>query len=106
MIYKFKSKATGDLIMLAAHGDQILRIVGKEPASKGIVAVSDIPAAIASIEAAVVEDKPIQSQSRDESATASGQPSHDDVSLRQRTRPLLDMMRRAHTAGADIVWGV
>jgi acetolactate synthase-1/2/3 large subunit len=47
MIYKFKSKAAGDLIMLAPHGDQILRILGKEPSAQGIFDVADMPAAIA-----------------------------------------------------------
>jgi len=30
MLYKFKSKATGDLIMMQPSGDQVLRIVGRE----------------------------------------------------------------------------
>ena len=34
-MYKFKSKVTGDLIMLAATGDQLLRVIGKEPAAAG-----------------------------------------------------------------------
>ncbi|MEY3765650.1 MAG: hypothetical protein RLZ03_609, partial [Pseudomonadota bacterium] len=29
MLYKFKSKATGDLIMLEPHGRQILSLIGK-----------------------------------------------------------------------------
>ena len=35
MLYKFKSKATGDLIMLEQHGSLVLRLIGKEPAPKG-----------------------------------------------------------------------
>lgn len=31
MTYLFKSKATGDLLMLEASGDQRLGIIGKEP---------------------------------------------------------------------------
>ncbi|MCW5640107.1 MAG: DUF1840 family protein, partial [Rubrivivax sp.] len=37
MIYKFRSKAAGDLIMLPAHGDQLLRLLGREPAAQGII---------------------------------------------------------------------
>jgi len=29
MIYKFKSKAAGDVIMLQAHGDQLMRLIGR-----------------------------------------------------------------------------
>ena len=41
MLYKFKSKATGDVIMLGANGDQVMRIIRKEPAAQGIIAVAD-----------------------------------------------------------------
>ena len=34
MIYKFKSKATADLIVMGPVGDNLLRIVGREPAAK------------------------------------------------------------------------
>ena len=37
MIYKFKSKAAGDVIMLGASGDDVLRTIGKSPAAQGIV---------------------------------------------------------------------
>ena len=37
MLYKFKSKAAGDLIMLEPNGRRVLQIIGKEPGPKGIV---------------------------------------------------------------------
>ena len=37
MLYKFKSKATGDLIMLEPQGKQIFKLIGKEPGAKGII---------------------------------------------------------------------
>ena len=40
LIYKFKSKAAGDVIMLGPGGDQVLRIIGREPAAKGIIEVA------------------------------------------------------------------
>ena len=42
MLYKFKSKATGDLIMLEPQGRQILSLIGKAPAPKGILQVAEI----------------------------------------------------------------
>ena len=39
MIYKFKSKAAGDVIMLQPHGDQLMRLIGREPAAKGIIEI-------------------------------------------------------------------
>ena len=107
MLYKFKSKAAGDVIMLAASGDRVLRILGRDPAAKGILEVAAMPAAMQAIEAAVVQDE-LERQQADAEAVAEGKslPPHEAVSLRQRAWPLLEMIRRSHAAGADIVWGV
>jgi hypothetical protein len=35
MIYKFKSKATGDVIMLGPNGDQLLRAAGPRAGHQG-----------------------------------------------------------------------
>ncbi|MEO8152906.1 MAG: DUF1840 domain-containing protein [Rhizobacter sp.] len=104
MIYKFKSKAAGDVIMLAPGGDQVLRILGKEPAAKGIIESADMPAAMQAIEQAVAADEAARKapQGDDDVKPAKG----DGVTLRQRAWPLLEMMKRSHGAGEDIVWGV
>jgi hypothetical protein len=104
VIYKFKSKGAGDVIMLGPSGDQILRLLGREPAPKGIIEVKDMPAAIAALERAVAaeEAKPEDEDAEDEDAPRGGK----GVSLRQRAWPLVDMMRRCHASGDDIVWGV
>ena len=52
-IYKFKSKVTGDLIMLAPHGNQVMAILGREPAAQGIIEVVAMPAALAALQAAI-----------------------------------------------------
>ena len=52
-MYRFKSKADGDLIMMAPVGDQLLRIMGREPAAKGIIEVAALPQAIAALEQAI-----------------------------------------------------
>ncbi len=98
MLYKFRSKAAGDVIMLGANGDQVLRIIGKEPAAQGIIEAADIGAAIAAIEAAVAADE----------AAAQGPDAapRERISLRQRAWPLVEMMKRTQRAGQPIVWGV
>jgi riboflavin synthase len=101
MIYKFKSKACGDVIMLGASGDQMLRIIGKEPAAQGIIEVAVMPLAMVAIERAVAADEAARAQN-----DASQPPPRDGVRLHQRAWPLLEMMKRAHAAGNDIVWGV
>jgi len=37
MLYKFKSKATGDLILLEPQGRQFLSLIGKPVEPKGII---------------------------------------------------------------------
>ena len=105
MIYKFKSKATGDLIMLAAQGDLALRLMGREPAVQGIIEAAAMPAAMAALQAAIAAQ---------EAAAAAAPPGPDEqarehpdaVALRRRLWPLIDTLRRAHEAGVAVVWGV
>ncbi|MFM2069336.1 MAG: hypothetical protein RLZZ584_4245, partial [Pseudomonadota bacterium] len=40
MLYKFNSRATGDLIMTEPVGDRVLRAAGREPAPQGIFEVA------------------------------------------------------------------
>jgi cyclopropane-fatty-acyl-phospholipid synthase len=107
MLYKFKSKAAGDLIMLEPNGRQVLQIIGKDPAPKGIVEPAQMGAAIQALEAAIVRDEAEQKKAEEE-AQARGEKAlrPDGISLRQRAVPFIDMLRRAEKAGEDIVWGV
>ena len=107
MIYKFKSKAAGDVIMMGPAGDQVLRTIGKEPAGQGIIEAGAMPAAIAAIEQAIAADEAARAQAEKE-ADAEGRqlPPREGVSLRQRAWPLVEMMKRAHAADTAIVWGV
>jgi hypothetical protein len=108
VIYKFKSKGAGDVIMLAPTGDQMLRLMGREPAAKGIIEVDAMPEAIQALEAAVAADEAAFAEAEAE-AKAKGEPPprrEGGVSLRQRAWPLIEMLRRCHAQGHDIVWGV
>ena len=107
MLYKFKSKAAGDLIMLEPNGRRVLQIIGKEPGAQGIILPEQIPGAITALEAAVAREEADQ-QAQADQAKAKGEPPPraEAVSLRQRAVPFLDMLRRCQKAGEEIVWGV
>jgi len=107
MIYKFKSKAAGDLIMMGPSGDQVLRIIGKEPAAQGIIEPAAMSAAMAAIERAVAQDEAERARAERE-AQAEGRTlaPREGVSLRQRAWPMIEMMKRAQAADNEIVWGV
>ncbi|MDQ2734135.1 MAG: DUF1840 domain-containing protein [Pseudomonadota bacterium] len=105
MHYVFKSKADANLIMMSSVGDQLLRIVGKEPAVKGIIELAAIPAAMRAIELAIAAEDESTRQAKE-------QRDEDDstvsvrVGLHQRAWPMLEMMKRSLAERCDIVWGV
>jgi hypothetical protein len=107
MLYKFKSKAAGDLIMLEPNGRRVLEIIGKDAQPQGIILPDQMPAAIEALQAAVERDEAEQKAALEE-AKAKGEPPprFEAVSLRQRAVPFLDMLRRCEKAGKEIVWGV
>lgn len=107
MLYKFKSKATGDLIMLEPNGRRVLQAIGKDPGAKGIIQPGEMAGAISKLEAAIAQEESEQKAAIDE-AKARGEvpPKFDSVSLRQRAVPFIDMLRRAEKEKADVVWGV
>ena len=107
MLYKFKSKAAGDVIMLEANGRQVLQIIGKEAGPQGIIEAGQIPVCIAALEAAISKDEADQKAAAEEAASRGEKVGKaEGISLRQRAVPMLDLMRRSQKENADIVWGV
>ena len=107
MLYKFKSKAAGDLIMLEPNGRRVLGIIGKDPGAKGIILPEEMPQAMQKLEAAIAQEE-AEHKALVEEAKAKGEvpPSFEAVSLRQRAVPFIDMLKRCSAAGKEIVWGV
>jgi hypothetical protein len=107
MLYKFKSKAAGDLIMLEPNGRRVLQIIGKDPGPKGIILPEEIPGAMTKLDQAIAQEEAEHKAIIDE-AKAKGQvpPKFDAVSLRQRAVPFIDMLRRCEKEQKEIVWGV
>jgi hypothetical protein len=106
MLYKFKSKAAADLIMLQPNGQRVLQIIGKDGA-KGIILPEQMPAAIAALEAAIAKEETALKAAQAEAAEKGEDlPRTEAISLRQRAVPFIDMLRRCHAADKEIVWGV
>ena len=107
MIYKFRSKAAGDVIMMGPSGDQVLRLLGREPAAKGIIEPAAMPAAMAALEAALAAEEAARAQAGRDAAAEGRKPAPSEgVTLRQRAWPLVEMLKRAQAANQEIVWGV
>ena len=112
MSITFKSRATGNLIMLDAVARRVLEILGKDAdARTGILTAEQIPAAISALQAAVQADEQRRAQAaRDAAAAGEGDPDAtlraEDVTLRQRIRPFVDMLERSLAERHEVVWGV
>jgi hypothetical protein len=94
VIYKFKSKVTGDLIMLEPDAKRLLRIMDKTDQAKGILLAAQISDAMAAIEKAIALEE------------TEGIQDPKQVNLRQRSMPMLKMLKQCHDQSEDVVWGV
>ncbi len=108
MIYKFKSKAAGDLIMLEPNGRQVLEIIGKHAGPQGIILPEEMEPAIEQLQRAVerAESAPAPKAPASSEREADAAAGERDVTLRQRVVPFIDMLRECKAAGKEIVWGV
>jgi hypothetical protein len=111
MLYKFKSKSTGNVIMLEPNGRRVLEIIGKDTTNgasqQGIVLPADMPAALMALEAAIVQEEADRKAAIEQAlAEHKPPPRFEAVSLRQRALPFMDMLRWSAKDGHDIVWGV
>lgn len=106
MIYKFRSQATGDLIMLGPHGDHFLSLLGREPSPRGIIEVAHMPEVLRRIEAAIAADEAARSRPRGDDEADDERAGTDPIPLRQRLWPMVEMIRQAQAADRPIVWGV
>jgi Domain of unknown function (DUF1840) len=115
MLFKFKSKASADLIMLELDGRRILKAMTGEDPVKGIVQVADLAQALARLDAAVAQDEAMRKdQANKAAARVSGKAVDEDgeeaalpaVRLAQRAAPMQKMLRLCMAEEADLVWGV
>ena len=109
-MYKFKSRAAGDLIMLEPNGRQILAILGRTDTAsqaQGILLPEHMPEAIEKLQSAIQADEAHKAQLIQE-AQAKGEtpPRFEGITLRQRAVPFIEMIKRCQKAEMEIVWGV
>ena len=105
MLYKFKSQAAAEVIMLQPDAETLLKIIGKSPGAQGIVTVQQIPGAVNALRQAIAAQK--QQASAPKTDADPQENDHDDgVSLDRRAAPFIDLLERSAAAGKDVVWGV
>lgn len=109
MLFKFKSKATGDLIMLEPNGRRVLQIIGKDPSATGIILPEQMPAAMDALQVAIAQEEAAIEAAKlaAKEAGKDGNPTPSEaVPLRQRALPFVELLKKCHNAQAEIVWGV
>jgi Domain of unknown function (DUF1840) len=111
MLFKFKSKAASDLIMLEADARKLLQIMLGDDSVKGIVLAKDIPRCITALQEAVLQDEAARKRLAEKAACADdGDDSDgvvlDAVRLSQRATPMLKLLERSRAEASDVVWGV
>jgi hypothetical protein len=111
MLYQFKSKVTGNVIMLQPNGEHLLEVIGKhsaaEPSVKGILLPEQMPQALAALEAAITQEELAHHEAVAQAKADHEPPPHlDAIGLRQRALPFMDMIRECMKAKEAITWGV
>ena len=106
-VVRFKSRETGDLVMLGPVAKRVLGIVGKDAEASGILLPDQIPAAIGALRRAIDEDEAQQRREDDEARARGEDPApREGVSLRMRCAPFIEMLPRCERAQVEVVWGV
>ena len=80
--------------MLEPDAKRLLRIMDKTDQAKGILLAAQISDAMAAIEKAIALEE------------TEGIQDPKQVSLRQRSMPMLKMLKQCHAQSEDVVWGV
>lgn len=111
MLYKFKSKACGDVIMLQPHGQQLLSIIGKhrpeDPGGAGILLPEQMAQALLDLDQAInAEDQARALALAQAKADGMTLPRFEGLALRHRALPLKKMIQRALREDESIVWNV
>jgi hypothetical protein len=110
MLYEFKSKAAGTVVMTGPVAERLLAIVGKEAGPKGIFTVEQIAPAIAALQEAIEREKseaePAAAMPTDDEAGMPGAERRVAITLAQRAWPLIDLLRTARKAEKPVTWGV
>ena len=105
MSVTFKSKVTGDLLMLSAHAELLLERLGKTARKPGILTPEQMNAALGALRE-LPDGEPHDDQHTEDDDVAAARQNGNDVSLRKRAWPLIKMIEKSQQANEPIVWGV
>ena len=107
MLGTFRSKAGADILMLAQHAKPLLTIIGKtddkDLLTRGVFMPEQLEAAIFNLEHAIAAELN-QPQEEDEDSDLPKDALTLPVGLKQRSFPLLDLLKRARAQQVPVMW--
>jgi hypothetical protein len=107
MLVTFSSKAGADILMLAQHAKPLLTIIGKtddkDLLTRGVFMPEQLEAAIFNLEHAIAAELN-QPQEEDEDSDLPKDALTLPVGLKQRSFPLLDLLKRARAQQVPVMW--
>jgi len=107
MLVTFSSKAGADILMLAQHAKPLLTIIGKtddkDLLTRGVFMPEQLQAAIARLEEAIAAE-PQRTQDEDPDNDQPKDALAMPVGLRQRSFPLMDLLKRANELNVPVMW--
>ena len=107
MLYRFKSQATGDLVMLGPDGKRLLEIWHKDPSGEGVLLVEDMEKAAAALVASADQEEAEVAKARAEAAAAGEpEPAPPQVPWRARIQPMLETLQYCRAENAALRWEV
>jgi cyclopropane-fatty-acyl-phospholipid synthase len=113
MLYEFKSKAAGTVVMTGAVGDRMLAIIGRAPSAQGVFTPEQLGAAIEALQSAITAEKlapkPATPDSDDDETAKQAEQAEQSgksISLAQRALPLIELLTAARAADKPVTWGV
>jgi hypothetical protein len=107
VLVTFSSKAGADILMLAQHAKPLLTIIGKtddkDLLMRGVFMPEQLKEAIMRLEQAIAAE-PKQTHEDDQDSDLPKDALTMPVGLRQRSFPLLDLLKRAQTQQVPVMW--
>jgi len=111
MLFEFRSRVTGTVIMTDAVGRKVLQVLGREPEPRGVLTVEQLPEALARLRAAIAAERAEIARNAGEAGSGASPAEEPDeppalISFAQRALPLIEMLERSAAAGREVTWGV
>ena len=109
MLVVFRAKPAAEILMFAEHARDVLNAAGRhypELPERGVITVDQIQDLIAGIERTISVDtaSPFPPDEDEEESDAKEHPVSQPVTFRQRSFPLLAMLKTCLEHNADITW--